>query len=370
MASEQYKDIFGGSDSELDEVQDIIDRMDEDDNVSQGSDAEPNDASDLDFSISDLPKFKKKETQQVDLPEGFDQPRPAKKKKILKRRGDDTGSTTPSRRKKAAATSGSDDEVHRHGGDSSTGRALSPASRLRQEAHNDVDEAMRKGKRKKAVQMEVGKMEDIMASILGRMRETAEEDKEANTKRRPAVAKLKALPEVMAYLQREQLLDQFLDNHILEGIRAWLEPLPDASLPSLDIQITMFDVLKKMQLNKDHLQDSKIGRIVTFYTKCSRVTNEIQKVATHLVDKWMRPILKRSADYKDYSVAAIPKPDDRYALGGALPPRRSVTISSGGAEDPESNSTRARIPQRIAPAFTVVPQSSVSQQQDMEGPQK
>ncbi len=46
--------------------------------------------------------------------------------------------------------------------------------------------------------------------------------------------------------QRSQWWDAFLDNHVLEGIKAWLEPLADASLPALDIQRAMFKTLSEV----------------------------------------------------------------------------------------------------------------------------
>jgi transcription factor SPN1 len=40
--------------------------------------------------------------------------------------------------------------------------------------------------------------------------------------------------------------DAYMDANIMEAIRAWLEPLPDRSLPSLDIQRAMFKILDEV----------------------------------------------------------------------------------------------------------------------------
>lgn len=37
-----------------------------------------------------------------------------------------------------------------------------------------------------------------------------------------------------------------LDQNVLECIKFWLEPLTDGSLPSLDIQLNMMNLLKKV----------------------------------------------------------------------------------------------------------------------------
>lgn len=48
------------------------------------------------------------------------------------------------------------------------------------------------------------------------------------------------------FFLRTNLHEQFLENQILEAIKLWLEPLPDGSLPSLDIQNDMLDILAKV----------------------------------------------------------------------------------------------------------------------------
>lgn len=45
---------------------------------------------------------------------------------------------------------------------------------------------------------------------------------------------------------RTHLHEQFLENQILEAVKLWLEPLPDGSLPSLDIQTEMLEILAKV----------------------------------------------------------------------------------------------------------------------------
>lgn len=40
--------------------------------------------------------------------------------------------------------------------------------------------------------------------------------------------------------------DAILDNQLLDMVRLWLEPLPDRSLPSLDIQNELLDALDKV----------------------------------------------------------------------------------------------------------------------------
>lgn len=111
----------------------------------------------------------------------------------------------------------------------------------------------------------------MMATLRDRMKDAAYNDIAANEDKRPAIAKLKMLNTVTAALTkyvsnkcecseyigfmitlffflpfRTNLHEQFLENQILEAIKLWLEPLPDGSLPSLDIQNDMLDILAKV----------------------------------------------------------------------------------------------------------------------------
>jgi transcription factor SPN1 len=56
-----------------------------------------------------------------------------------------------------------------------------------------------------------------------------------------------------------------------------------------------------MPIETHHLRSSGVGRIVMFYTKSPRILSDIKDLASKLIDKWMRPILRRSANYKDTS---------------------------------------------------------------------
>lgn len=106
-----------------------------------------------------------------------------------------------------------------------------------------------------------------MATLRDRMKDAAYNDITANEDKRPAISKLKMLNIVttalsklvitqycrnnvytllMLFVDRNNLHEQFLENQILEAVKLWLEPLPDGSLPSLDIQSEMLDILNKV----------------------------------------------------------------------------------------------------------------------------
>ncbi len=146
-----------------------------------------------------------------------------------------------------------------------------------------------------------------------------------------------------------------IDNNLLEAVRRWLEPLPDRSLPALNIQREFFNIIKKMEfIDSAVLKESGLGRIVLFYTKCKRVTPDITRIANELVSVWSRPIIKRSASYRD---RIVPIAQDQ---GDGVDMRAGERLGSILARAKEAEKGRVKrnavmIPQRELGTYTVAP---------------
>jgi len=149
-----------------------------------------------------------------------------------------------------------------------------------------------------------------------------------------------------------------IDNNLLEAVRRWLEPLPDKSLPALTIQKEFFSVIKKMEfIDSAVLKESGLGRVVLFYTKCKRVTPEISRIANDLVSTWSRPIIKRSASYRDRIVPmASGGPGDGDIDMRAGEKLNAILKRAAEAEKGRVRRTNAvMIPQRELGTYTVAP---------------
>lgn len=133
-----------------------------------------------------------------------------------------------------------------------------------------------------------------------RMTKAAELDNEGRKHGEPARHKLKILPEVVALLNKNTLVDSIVDPEInlLEAVRFFLEPLNDGSLPAYDIQKELFAALAKLPMNKDSLVASGIGKVIMFYCKSKRPELGIKRQAERLYSDWTRPILRRTDDYR------------------------------------------------------------------------
>lgn len=214
----------------------------------------------------------------------------------------------------------------------------------------------------RAADEEVSRLRELMLAA-------AADDEQANKEKLPATAKLRMLPQVMEVIRkyvlipssglcvslyiscRSALAQSIIDNNLLEGVRRWLEPLPDHSLPALDIQREFFPTLKKMEfIDTGVLKEAKLGRTILFYTKCKRVSPDIARMANDLVSAWSRPIIKRSASYRDRAITTVD-------VGGGEGGERLNAILARAKEQDKSRVRRnaVAIPLREMGSYTVAP---------------
>ncbi|KAK9429516.1 hypothetical protein V1505DRAFT_401101 [Lipomyces doorenjongii] len=172
---------------------------------------------------------------------------------------------------------------------------LTEAGRLR-ELEERIDAVLKTQKRRKKVdEDDIEQMQDDrIVEVRERMRQAAIKDAEAIKDGLPATHKLQMLPEVRDVLQKHSLYDSILDNNLLESVRLWLEPLPDASLPAYSIQRELFAALEELPIKTVHLRESGIGRVVLFYQKSRKPQLGIKRIADKLVGDWSRPIMGRN----------------------------------------------------------------------------
>ncbi|KAJ2233295.1 Transcription factor iws1 [Coemansia sp. RSA 1722] len=237
------------------------------------------------------------------------------------------------------------------------------------ELNRQIDAALRSGrkqKRKKTDEDDAA-IDESIVELRKRMRDAAYRDIDDNKDRLPAIHKLSMLQDVVDELSKTQLYEAFLDNNIVDSIRLWLEPLDDGSLPSLDIQNAMLDVLKKLPIRRDHLRESGIGKIILFMSRCSRIPERNRRLCEQFVQQWSRMVLRLSADFRDRKIKEASVDLTRRKLGAprvaaaaveALQRRVPGGIRVESGRDGER--TTARIPQRVAADYTVMPVSSLS----------
>ncbi|KAG2205232.1 hypothetical protein INT47_009497 [Mucor saturninus] len=235
---------------------------------------------------------------------------------------------------------------------------IDPRQALRDEIDREFAKALKGGKKKRKKQdgedLE-SSMDEELSNLRERMKIASEEDAVANGERRAAVSKLKMLGQVTTMLTNKHLHDAILDNGLLDSIRQWLEPLPDRSLPSLDIQSEMLDILDKLPIAGDHLRESGVGKIVYFYTKSPRIEPRMKRKADQLVAKWSRLVIKRSENYKERRHAV-----QEYRQEDMIHQRKKYRRPEEEPEEErDDNRLHVRIPMAVAADYDVVPQSTI-----------
>jgi len=104
------------------------------------------------------------------------------------------------------------------------------------------------------------------------------------------------------------------------------------------------------------LKESGLGRIVLFYTKCKWVTPEITRQANDLVSMWSRPIIKRSANWRD---RIVPVARDEGEVGARSGERLNAILAR--AKESEKRRVRknaVQIPLRDLGSYTVAPKAN------------
>ncbi|ELU17462.1 hypothetical protein CAPTEDRAFT_183017 [Capitella teleta] len=236
------------------------------------------------------------------------------------------------------------------------------------------EEQGRRRKKRKNVDI-INDSDDLIMELITQMKEAAEEDRELNQQKQPAIKKLRLLTKVNAQLKKSDLHHAFLDCGILNGITEWLAPLPDRSLPHLTVRESLLKhLLDFPPISSESLKMSGIGKAVMYLYKHPRETRQHKEFAGKLINEWSRPIFNLTSNYKtltreereqrDYE--QLPK-RRRLSLEGANTPRRDLEKILAGKDKNSKPGMpgfiqRARVPQPSKKDYVIRPKWNIDEQ--------
>ncbi|CAD6888286.1 unnamed protein product [Tilletia controversa] len=254
--------------------------------------------------------------------------------------------------------------------DGGEGSQLTEKERRKLELDRRIEQALKAGKKKRGRKAdnvdEIDVFSDESVQELKReMMEAATRDEDANISKGLVIEKLKLLPKVMATLQKTHLQQAITDHNLLEGVRRWLEPLPDHSLPALNIQRSFFSALEKMPIDSISLKMSGLGKIMMFYSLNTKVDPKIRRSADRLIEIWSRPIIRKSSSFRDRSMPGADHDSSAVRIMGSQSAAGAGSNSQDASQS--SGSTRMRVPQAVT-GYSVVPRSAVATMGSGEGP--
>ncbi|XP_052209479.1 protein IWS1 homolog 1-like [Diospyros lotus] len=193
------------------------------------------------------------------------------------------------------------DPADRYGNDN---EPRSPSDAPQAEEDEEIKQLF-KGKKKKKGEKSAAEIALLVENVMAELEVVAEEDAELNRQSKPAINKLKKLPLLTEVLSKKQLQLEFLDHGVLTLLKNWLEPLPDGSLPNINIREAILKILTDFPIDLDQydrreqLKKSGLGKVIMFLSKSDEETIANRKLAKDLVDKWSRPIFNKSTRFED-----------------------------------------------------------------------
>ncbi|KAG5299760.1 transcription factor iws1 [Histoplasma capsulatum G186AR] len=245
---------------------------------------------------------------------------------------------------------------------------LDPAARRRRALDRMMDEQLKKPTKRRARKADGIDLADLadaeIEDVRRRMTDAAKLDSIARKENRPAMHKLKMLPEVVSLLNRNQYVNSLVDPEInlLEAVKFFLEPLDDGSLPAYNIQRDLLAALGRLPINKETLIASGIGRVIVFYTKSKRPEIGIKRQAERLLAEWTRPILQRSDDYsKRVYEEAYFDPSQLAARNQGVSAQATAAEARARELLPPRLANRARV-EAGHTSYTIVPRSTTVQE--------
>eukprot|EP00658_Telonema_sp_P-2_P080473 TRINITY_DN8013_c0_g1_i7.p1 TRINITY_DN8013_c0_g1~~TRINITY_DN8013_c0_g1_i7.p1 ORF type:complete len:286 (-),score=56.50 TRINITY_DN8013_c0_g1_i7:377-1234(-) len=171
----------------------------------------------------------------------------------------------------------------------------------------DILLGVNKPKRRKTSDDEKSRM---ARNFIARMNEAADSDEASLADEKPAVEKLKLLPEIKRNLLKKDLQQELLDNNCLLACKRYLELLPTGDHPNLTIRTAVLEIISQLPVGVFHLekstrggQDTTLGEEIYRVMKDKKEVRANRVLAKKLVQDWYRMLTGSSTSQKDLARA-------------------------------------------------------------------
>uniref|UniRef100_A0A6N2KR63 TFIIS N-terminal domain-containing protein n=1 Tax=Salix viminalis TaxID=40686 RepID=A0A6N2KR63_SALVM len=193
------------------------------------------------------------------------------------------------------------DPAYRYGNDNEPHSPTDAPQAEEGEEDDEIKQLFKMGKKRKKNEKSPAEIALLVENVMAELEVTAEEDADLNRQGKPAVNKLKKLPLLTEVLSKKQLQQEFIDHGVLTLLKNWLEPLPDGSLPNINIRAAILRILTDFPIDleqydrREQLKKSGLGKVIMFLSKSDEETTSNRKLAKDL----SRPIFNKSTRFED-----------------------------------------------------------------------
>jgi hypothetical protein len=193
--------------------------------------------------------------------------------------------------------------------------------------------------RGKKEQLSENEMQLKVDDVLKRMNEMVKLDNRARSALKPATHKLGMLEEVVTALLRKDMQPVMLERGALRWLGEWLRPNKvDNQLPAQSIRTRIIGILPQLQIEIQHLERSKFGRVVNFLSQSDKETPGNRAILTELMRLWAREVFVKQAAHN--IGPQILRTDEADEEDDSKPPQK------GGEPKPPQPRAQAAAPAR------------------------
>ncbi|GAB2261834.1 hypothetical protein Droror1_Dr00002831 [Drosera rotundifolia] len=246
----------------------------------------------------------------------------------------------------------------------------------------EIEDLFSMGKKKKRSENSEAESSYLVENVIAELEAAVEIDATLNSEGKPAINKLKKLPLLYETLSKKQLQSEFLDHGVLTTLKNWFEPLPDGSLPIINIRQAILHILTDFPIDmeqhdrREHvgrmMQNSMCNRVVMFLSKSEEEIASNRRLAKALVDKWSRPLFNQNLRFDDW------RRHEEVRIRYQRPSTKKIRLSNKSSgltgpgdldldlKEPSSAATRDKVrqpvirPEATRMDFKIRPQSKIN----------